>query len=154
MSEDEVDDILKLDNQLCFPLYAASRLVVQAYGPYLKKLGLTYPQYLVLMILWESDGKSVQEIGALLYLDSGTLSPLLKRMADAGFIERRKGAADERIVENWLTEKSKNIKGEAAMIPVQLLCSMGMQMEELIPTRDGLKALLGRLWTTMNGASS
>src|SRR4051812_33126791 len=94
------DEFLKLGNQLCFPLYAASRLVVQAYGPLLEQLGLTYPQYLVLLILWERDGATVREIGEQLYLDSGTLTPVLKRLGQAGLVKRVRSATDERNVEN------------------------------------------------------
>jgi hypothetical protein len=97
------DDVLCLDQQLCFPLYAGARLVMQAYAPVLDELGLTYPQYLVLMVLWEQDGASVQQIGEKLFLDSGTLTPLLQRLAAAGFIRRERSARDERTVENWLT---------------------------------------------------
>src|SRR5690348_6068674 len=88
---------LKLDNQLCFALYAASRFMTNAYRPLLADLGVTYPQYRVLLVLWEHDGLSVGEIGARLHLDSGTLTPLLKRLAQQGLIERRRSEADDRV---------------------------------------------------------
>src|ERR1700679_3522615 len=88
---------LKLENQLCFPLYAASRLMVNAYRPPLAELGLTYPQYLVMLVLWETDGLNVGAIGDRLLLDSGTLTPLLERLLGQGLIERRRGAGDDRI---------------------------------------------------------
>ena len=88
MSEElEIDELLKLDNQVCFPLYAASRLVVQSYRPFLAEIGLTYPQYLVLMVLWENDGLGVHEIGKRLHLDSATLTPILKRMEKNGLLQ-------------------------------------------------------------------
>jgi DNA-binding MarR family transcriptional regulator len=101
-----VPELLKLDNQLCFSIYAASRAITRAYRPILDEFGLTYPQYLVLLILWEQDGLAVNEIGSLLYLDSGTLTPLLKRMESAGFIERRRGKLDERTTEIHLALKN------------------------------------------------
>ena len=88
--QDDLAEILKLDNQVCFPLYAAARLVVQAYRPLLGDLGLTYPQYLVMLVLWETDGASVGQIGEVLYLDSGTLTPLLKRLEKQGLVDRRR----------------------------------------------------------------
>ena len=94
---------LALDNQLCFALYSASRAITRAYGPLLADLGLTYPQYLVMLVLWQADGVSVSELGARLALDSGTLTPLLKRLQTAGWISRTRGAQDERRVDIHLT---------------------------------------------------
>ena len=94
---DEKDfEVLYLDNQVCFPIYAASRLVMQAYRPLLAELGLTYPQYLVMMVLWETNGRTVREIGAQLYLDSGTLTPLLKRLEKQGLLTRNRRVDDDR----------------------------------------------------------
>ena len=103
----EVDAVLRLDNQLCFPLYAASRLMIQAYRPHLDALGLTYPQYLVLLLLWERDGQTVSELGERLLLDSGTLTPVLKRMQRTGFVVRARRGSDERVVENRLTPSAR-----------------------------------------------
>jgi DNA-binding MarR family transcriptional regulator len=139
------DEFLRLDNQLCFPLYAASRLVVQAYAPLLEELGLTYPQYLVLMILWEHDGATVREIGERLYLDSGTLTPLLKRLCAAGLVTRVRSAGDERAVENWLTRAGRSLKDRAVKVPEEMLCRLGMEGAEFVQLRLTLKELLVRL---------
>lgn len=134
-------EYLKLTNQLCFPLYAAARMMVNAYRPLLSELGLTYPQYLVLLVLWEKDGLSVTAIGDLLYLDSGTLTPLLKRMAAQGLIVRRRSEADDRVVGNWLTDAGKALRSRAVGIPVQLLCDAKLDVSEIGP----MKAVLQRL---------
>ena len=107
----------KLDNQLCFRLYTASRLLSQAYHPLLSKHGLTYPQYLVLLVLWEKDGISVSEICDRLMLDNGTLSPLLKKMEQAGYVERRRSRKDDRVVEITLTEAGKALQEKAKDVP-------------------------------------
>ncbi len=147
MSDDDSDDFagLKLDNQMCFPLYAASRLVVQAYRPQLEALGLTYPQYLVLLVLWEKDGSTVGEIGARLKLDSGTLTPLLKRLAADGLIKRRRSREDDRSVENWLTTRGGELKVPAAQIPGQLLCSTALELCEVDALRAALLPILQKL---------
>lgn len=113
-------DYLKLENQLCFPLYALSRQITALYRPYLEKLGLTYPQYLVLMVLWEHRSKSVKDIGELLFLDSGTLTPLLKRMEKSELVERKRSGSDERVVYITITEKGLDLKKEAADIPLKI----------------------------------
>ncbi len=136
------EEYLKLENQLCFPLYAAARLMVNAYRPLLAELGLTYPQYLVLLVLWEQDGLSVGAIGDRLHLDSGTLTPLLKRMQSQGFVIRSRGAKDDRVVESWLTTKAKAMKKDAVRVPIQLLCSTGIEMGELQRLRQTLGGLV------------
>lgn len=108
---------LKLENQLCFRLYTASRLITQAYHPYLSELGLTYPQYLVMMVLWEKDRMPVNDIAKKLYLETNTVTPLLKRMESEGFIQRTRGSEDARQVIISLTEKGKNIEEKASCIP-------------------------------------
>ena len=113
-------EALKLANQLCFPLYAAARNVTGLYTPYLKPLGLTYTQYLVFLVLWEKDGISVTEIGEKLMLDNGTLSPLLKKMEQAGYIERKRSREDERVVEITLTEEGKALQEKAKDVPAQV----------------------------------
>ena len=100
-------EAMKLANQLCFPLYAAARNVTCLYTPWLKPLGLTYTQYIVLLVLWEKDGVSVTEIGEKLMLDNGTLSPLLKKMERAGYLERRRCREDDRVVEITLTDEGR-----------------------------------------------
>lgn len=111
---------LKLDNQICFRLYAASRLVTQAYRPLLEPLGLTYPQYLVMMVLWEQDAQPVNDIAKKLYLETNTVTPLLKRMEAEGFVERSRSKADARQVIVSLTEKGRKLEEKASCIPYEL----------------------------------
>ena len=110
-------EAMKLSNQLCFPLYAAARNVTNLYTPWLKPLGLTYTQYIVFLVLWEKDGVTVSEIGEKLMLDNGTLSPLLKRMEQAGYVERRRCRRDDRFVEIRLTEAGRALQERAKDIP-------------------------------------
>lgn len=121
---------LRLDTQLCFALYSASRKVTSAYREPLKQLGLTYPQYLVLLALWETDHRTVNQLGEALMLDSGTLSPLLRRMENGGFVSRARSATDERSVVISLTPKSRGLEKEAAHIHTGLLDSLDMSNEE------------------------
>ena len=110
-------EAMKLANQLCFPLYAAARNVTGLYTPWLKPLGLTYTQYIVLLVLWEQDGISVTGIGEKLMLDNGTLSPLLKKMEQAGYVERRRSREDDRVVEITLTDAGRALQEKARDIP-------------------------------------
>ena len=112
-------EAMKLRNQLCFPLYAAARNVTNLYTPLLSPLGLTYTQYLVFLVLWEQDGLTVGEIGEKLMLDNGTLSPLLKKLQQAGYIERRRGAEDERVVVITLTDKGRDLQEQAKDVPLK-----------------------------------
>jgi len=137
--------VLRLDSQLCFPLYAASRLVTQAYGKHLQALGLTYAQYLVMLVLWEHDGQTVGEIGERLYLDSGTLTPLLKRMERSGLVKRARRERDARTVENRLTAAGRRLKLRAAKVPVALLCEVGLSLDEAVRLREAVRALVDRL---------
>jgi DNA-binding MarR family transcriptional regulator len=141
-----LDDTLKLDAQLCFLLYSATRAVTQAYGPLLGPLGLTYPQYLVMLVLWEQDGVSVGKLGERLYLDSGTLTPLLKRMEAQGLVERRRSREDERVVEIHLSPAGRQLRERAVGVPSALFCRTGLTLkagvrlaEELHQVLDGLK---------------
>ncbi len=111
---------LKLDNQLCFRLYTASRLITQAYHPLLQEIGLTYPQYLVMMVLWEQDAQPVNDIAGRLYLETNTVTPLLKRMEAEGFVERTRGKADGRQVIVSLTEKGRKLESRASCVPFQI----------------------------------
>ena len=111
---------LKLDNQLCFRLYTASRLITQAYHPLLEEIGLTYPQYLVMMVLWEQDNMPVNDIAKRLYLETNTVTPLLKRMEAEGFIARRKGEKDARQVIVSLTPKGRKLEDKASCVPYQV----------------------------------
>jgi len=112
------DDLLSLDNQLCFAVYALSREITRLYRPELERLGLTYPQYLVMLLLWETDGLNVRALGDRLYLDSGTLTPLLKRLEQAGFVSRHRSPGDERQVQIFLTDRAKALRGEALCLPM------------------------------------
>ena len=136
---------LKLGNQLCFPVYAASRLIIREYQPHLDKLGITYPQYLVLMVLWETDTISVNEISKKLILNTNTITPLLKRMETLGIIERNRSGNDERKVIVNLTARGKQMQAEAAVIPEKLaagLISDTLKMEELIDLKYKLEAII------------
>ena len=118
--KDDYREALKLSNQLCFPLYAASRNITGLYGPLLKPLGLTYTQYIVMMVLWEKDGISVSGIGERLMLDNGTLSPLLRKMEQSGLIERHRSPDDDRVVVITLTDKGHELREKAADIPAKM----------------------------------
>ena len=124
------NEALKLKNQLCFPLYAAARRVTGVYTPYLKPLGLTYTQYIVFMVQWEQDGLQVSEIGEKLLLDSGTLTPLLKKMEAQGYLTRTRSKLDERSVIVTLTEKGKKLKEEVGEIPMKAAQCVRLSPEE------------------------
>lgn len=140
-----MSDILRLDNQLCFALHAASRAMTSVYQPLLDELALTYPQYLVLLVLWEEDGARVSRIGDRLYLDSGTLTPLLKRLEARGLVSRRRNAEDERVVEIFLTPAGKKLKQRAEQVPVGLCDRAKLTLDELTRLRDELRALTKKL---------
>lgn len=145
LSPDSSNPMLLLENQLCFPLYAASRMLTKAYQPLLQELGLTYPQYLVLLLLWEHQELTVKEIGEHLLLDSGTLTPLLKRMEQRQWLSRRRAAHDERSVIIELLPDGKALHGPACQIPEQMLTRLGMPAEEFLALRSQLNNLLIRL---------
>ncbi|MDX6267194.1 MAG: MarR family transcriptional regulator, organic hydroperoxide resistance regulator, partial [Frankiales bacterium] len=117
---------MQLDAQLCFDLYAASRAVTSAYRPLLGDLGLTYPQYLVMLVLWERERCTVRELGDVLQLDSGTLSPLLKRLTAAGLVRRERRTDDERTVEATLTDEGRELQMKAQSIPSAIGAAMGL----------------------------
>ncbi|WP_425051954.1 MarR family winged helix-turn-helix transcriptional regulator [Psychromarinibacter sp. S121] len=143
---DEFDDLLKLDLQICFPLYAASNLVTRTYRGVLEPLGLTYPQYLVLLVLWEADSpQSVGSLGERLHLDSGTLTPLLKRMESAGLVRRSRDPKDERRVLVALTDEGRALKAKAARVPETLFDAFGMSAEDIEALRDQLQDVVRRL---------
>ena len=123
-------DAMKLANQLCFPLYAASRNVTGLYTPWLKPLGLTYTQYIVFLVLWEKDGISVTEIGEKLMLDNGTLSPLLKKMEQAGYLTRRRSREDDRVVEITLTEAGRALQEKAKDVPEKVAGCIDLSPEK------------------------
>lgn len=126
-----MNDLLKLENQVCFPVYAFSREVTNLYKPFLEALGLTYPQYLVMLILWEEKQQTVNQLGEKLYLDSGTLTPLLKRMEHKGILNRKRSKIDERVVLISATEIGEKMQDKAALIPEQLIAALGLSIDEL-----------------------
>lgn len=139
-------DQLKLKNQICFPFYALSRLITRAYQPYLEKLGITYPQYLVLLVLWEKDGVAVQDISQKLILNTNTLTPLLKRMESLGLIKREKDTKDERKVMIYLTQQGITLQNAAASVPEKLVGNMGdisMELNDLLVMRDKIQEWIG-----------
>lgn len=126
------DEILKLSNQVCFPLYACGKEIVRKYQPYLEKLDLTYTQYIVLLVLWEKDKISVKEIGEKLYLDSGTLTPLLNKLEKKGYIKKQKQPHDERELIISLTKSGLSLKEEAKKIPPQIANKVKLSEQETI----------------------
>jgi len=141
-------DQLKLENQLCFPVYAASRLITQEYQPYLNELGITYPQYLVLMLLWEKGEMHVNDIAKKLILNTNTITPLLKRMEQQGIIQRQRSTTDERKVAVSLTEEGKSLEAKASKIPEMLankLLSGNLQLNDIISLKNNLEVLIGML---------
>lgn len=137
---------LQLDSQLCFALYRASRAVIRSYGEALEDLGLTYLQYLTMMVLWEKSPQSVGQVGDLLHLDSGTLSPVLKRLEESGFVERVRDPRDERRVLVGLTREGRALKKRAEAVPSKVFSCFGLDMAEA----QGLKAALHRLSDTLD----
>ena len=139
---------LKLDNQICFPIYAASRLITREYQPYLDKLEITYPQYLVLMVLWENNSMSVNEIAQKLILNTNTITPLLKRMETQEIITRKRSENDERKVIIELTKKGKDLEKKASKIPLKLaenLISGNIAKEDLISLKQKLQLIIDLL---------
>lgn len=130
---------LPLDNQLCFALYSASLAMTKLYKPLLEAMGLTYPQYLVMLVLWEEDGLIVSDIGERLFLDSGTLTPLLKRLETAGFVRRTRDPKDERRVGITLTEAGRALSNEAAKLPSCVLDRTHCSVDDLIALNEGVK---------------
>jgi MarR family transcriptional regulator, organic hydroperoxide resistance regulator len=144
-----MSDPQSLDEQLCFAVYTASRALTRAYGPLLEPLGITYPQYLTLLVLWKENGLSVKGLGDRLALDSGTLTPLLKRLEQQGYVERKRSAEDERVVNVFLTASGKALKTKAKKVPLELACRGGFDdakgAAKLKMLREELHALSQRL---------
>ncbi len=136
---------LRLEDQLCFALYAASRAMTAAYQPLLDELDITYPQYLVMLVLWDHDGERVSQIGERLHLDSATLTPLLKRLETRGVIARRRSTIDERVVEVFLTTEGKRLEKRAAGVPSALFAKSGLTVSELGQLRTTLQQVTRRL---------
>ena len=138
----ESDDALQLDRQICFPLYAASNLLTRLYRPVLAKLGLTYPQYLVMLVLWQQSPCSVGEIGSKLHLDSGTLTPLLKRLELSGYVQRSRDSSDERRVLVRLSETGLGLKVAAKAVPATLSQELNMAEGDIETLRCAVKKMV------------
>ncbi len=141
-----MEDLLKLDKQLCFSVYVLHREIMQCYRPILKNIGLTYPQYIAMMALWEKDDLTVNQVGELLQLDNGTLTPLLKRLESKDYLSRKRSKEDERVVKIHLTEKGRNLKEKATCIPIELAKAMNLSFEEMMQ----LKALSDKVVKQIN----
>jgi len=126
----ETYEALKLQNQVCFPLYACSKELTRQYGPYLKECGLTYTQYIVMMVMWEKETVSSRELAECLHLDYGTLTPVLKRLEQAGYLRRERSGEDERLLTLTLTDTGKAVRDKAVSIPPAIAECMGLTMEE------------------------
>jgi DNA-binding MarR family transcriptional regulator len=138
-------DLLTLDKQFCFSLYSASLAMTKTYKPLLEKIGLTYPQYLVMLVLWGQDDILVKDIGELLFLDSGTLTPLLKRLEAAELVRRTRDLQDERQVRITLTTQGRQLKTLAKDIPTEVICASGQATEALLKLRSELNNIRDNL---------
>lgn len=137
-------DALKLENQLCFPLYACSREIVKRYKPFLDEIGLTYTQYIAMMVMWERKSVNVKELGECLYLDSGTLTPLLKKLESKGYVTRMRSDKDERNLVVALTEEGEKLKDKAVEIPYQIAGCTNLTPEEGMQLYGILYKILGK----------
>ena len=142
---DPTCEALKLDNQLCFALYSTSLQMTKVYKPLLQELGLTYPQYIAMLVLWEEDGITVGEISSRMLTDPGSLTPLLKRLEAEGLITRTRSQADERVVQLRLTEKGRDLRQQAESIPACILASSGLTLDGLKRLQEELVDLRGHL---------
>lgn len=142
--DDSKYDVLKIENQLCFPLYACSREIVKRYKPFLDQIDLTYTQYIVMMVLWEEKSVNVKELGARLYLDSGTLTPLLKKLESKGLLTRTRSDKDERNLIVTLTEAGEQLKEQAVEIPMQIAGCTNLTAEEGVMLYRILYKMLGQ----------
>lgn len=138
-------DILKLDNQLCFSLYVCSKEIIRKYKPILDPYGLTYTGYIIMMALWEEDEITIKKLGKKLFLDSGTLTPLLKKLESQGYILRNRSQKDERNVYISLTQKGKDLKEEALCIPDKLICTLDMDMKDGLQLLQDLHKMMEKL---------
>ncbi len=138
-------DPLKLENQLCFPLYACAKEIVKAYKPYLDELDLTYTQYITMMVMWEHKELRVKEVGRFLYLDSSTLTPLLKRLEEKGYVARRRSERDERDLIVSITEKGEALRERALIVPQRIAACVDMEPEKAQFLYGILYELLGKL---------
>lgn len=136
---------LKLENQICFPIYACAKEITKAYKPFLDELDLTYTQYITMMVMWEYKELKVKEVGKHLYLDSSTLTPLLKRLEEKGYVKRRRSAEDERDLIVTITEQGEELKEKASDIPAKLVSCVALEPQKAKALYDLLYELLGRL---------
>ncbi|MDM1293344.1 MarR family transcriptional regulator [Sphingobacterium sp. N143] len=136
---------LKIEDQICFPLYVLAKEITGLYRPFLDELDITYSQYLVMMILWENEGLAVNCIGEKLYLDSGTLTPLLKRLESKGFILRKRKKEDERVVEVFMTESGKALQQKAAKIPEKIYRKIDATPTEWTELQESAKKILSKI---------
>ena len=137
-------DCLKLENQLCFPMYVCAKEIVKKYRPFLDPLGITYTQYIALLVLWEKDAVSMKDLGDRMFLDSGTLTPLLRKLEEKGYVSRTRDPADERSVVVTLTPEGKNLREKAVDIPASVGACMNISEEDAV----ALYGILGRLMVT------
>ena len=137
-------DQLRIENQLCFPLYACSREIIKRYKPFLDRIDLTYTQYIAMMVLWEHESMTVKELGKQLFLDSGTLTPLLKKMEAKGLVSRKRSTEDERNLIVTITEKGKQLRNRAAEVPVKIAECSVLEPEEAAMLYQILYKMLGR----------
>lgn len=144
-AEGDNDNRMKLDNQLCFAIYACTREMNKLYYPLLQEIGLTYTQYITMLVLWETPRRTVKELGERLLLDSGTLTPLLKKLEQLGYVTRKRDPRDERSVIVELTAQGNKLREQAADIPARLFCRTGLGPEEAAAVRQTLADLLARL---------
>jgi DNA-binding MarR family transcriptional regulator len=138
----DTPNLLALENQVCFALAVASRSVLSLYRPVLDPLGLTHPQYLVMLALWEQDPRSVKDLGLTLQLEPATLSPLLKRLEAAGLVRRERSSVDERVLDITLTEAGRQLRARAEAIPATIVSELGMSSDELDNLRSTLHAVI------------
>ena len=138
-------DALKLENQLCFPLYACSKEIVRKYKPFLDELDLTYTQYIAMMVLWEHRQISVKDMGVLLYLDSGTLTPVLKKLEQKGYLVRARDSQDERVLNVTITELGEKLKKDAVLVPQKMGCCVCLEKEDADELYRLLHKVLGVL---------
>lgn len=137
-------DTLKLENQLCFPLYSAAREVIKKYHPYLSEIGLTYTQYITMMVMWEEKQISVKALGEKLFLDSGTMTPVLKSLEQKAFVVRKRNEMDERSVIVSITDKGEHLKEKAKDIPFKVAGCVGLSGEESLQLYELLYKILGK----------
>lgn len=140
-----VESEIRLEDALCFNLYTASRLMTQAYAEHLKEVDLTYPQFLVMNLLWAKNKLTLKSIGERLYLDSGTLTPLMNRLVDLGYVKKEKSADDDREILVNLTVKGRNLKKKCAAVPMLMFCKLDVSMERFVEIRNGVNEILNNL---------